>query len=312
MQKVGIIGGAGFIGSYITKEFLNHNFSVLASTTDSSNESKYKHLKSFENAENLEILELDVRNRTALQHFVKDCDIVIHSGTPFQLNVEDPQKDLFDPTIRGTEVFLDVIAATPSLKKVIFIASVAAWNTNFPFPPASNGFEDTFDETNERFTSTESHPYCQAKFIANQIVEKFIQTHQDLKTEIISISPVMVMGKSLSDREDSTSSGFQFLLKNKIIPDDFMQVLFDQDMPLAIVDVEDVAKATFQASQKSGLHGKDYLLTSETYKVSDIHELLNLRDSKAEPKVIYGNTLSKTELGISYRPVRETLSAYSS
>lgn len=66
----------------------------------------------------------------------------------------------------------------------------------------------------------------------------------------------MVMGKSLSNREDSTSSGLQFLIKNKIAPDDFIQALYDNDILFAIVNVEDVANATFKTATTMGLHGK--------------------------------------------------------
>jgi len=37
MQTVGIIGGAGFIGSYVTKGFLENGFRVKVSATDISN-----------------------------------------------------------------------------------------------------------------------------------------------------------------------------------------------------------------------------------------------------------------------------------
>jgi nucleoside-diphosphate-sugar epimerase len=36
MQTVGIIGGAGFIGSYVTKQFLENGFRVKVSATDIS------------------------------------------------------------------------------------------------------------------------------------------------------------------------------------------------------------------------------------------------------------------------------------
>jgi len=40
MKKVGIIGGAGFIGSYNTKKFLREGYKVKVSTTDLSNKEK--------------------------------------------------------------------------------------------------------------------------------------------------------------------------------------------------------------------------------------------------------------------------------
>ena len=307
MKKVGIIGGAGFIGSHITKQFLDHNFEVKASTTDISNERKYQHLMQLNHAENLHICELDVTDKPALREFVIGCTIVIHSGTPFQLAVKDSQTELLSPTIKGTENFLEVIRENPSIRKVVFIASVAAWNTNFPMPADGKEFTDHFDEHEKRFTSPKSHPYAQAKFIANETIEKFIKEHPDLPFEITSVSPVMVMGKSLSEREDSTSTGLQALIKDNIAPDDFTQSLYDNNVPFAIVDVEDVAHAVFKAATTKSLHGKDYLLSSETYKVSDIHEMLNNNTPKEKALIVYKNDLAKIDLGVQFRPVKETL-----
>ncbi len=311
MKKAGIIGGSGFIGSYITKAFLNNGFLVKVSATDIKREDKYQHLMTLNHSDNLHISELDVMNKTVLQDFVFDCDIIIHCGTPFLLDFKDAKKQLFDPTIKGTENFLEVISQTPGIEKVVFIASVAAWNTNFPLPAGTKNVTDTFDENDTRFTSTESHPYAQAKFMANQVIEKFILDNPMLFFEISSVSPVMVLGKSMSDREDSTSSVLQYLIKNKIAPDEFIQELYDNDVSFAIVDVEDVANATFNLATTTGFHGKDYLLTSETYKVSDISAMLNHQEPKEKANIIYKNDLAIKDLGIQFRPVKETLNNYS-
>ncbi len=310
MKKVGIIGGSGFIGSYITKQFLKNGYEVKVSATDISREDKYEHLMALNNAENLYISELNVENKAALKDFVKNCDFVIHSGTPFQLDVEDPQRDLFDPTIKGTENFLEVIKETPGIEKVVLIASVAAFNTNFPLPAAGKSPSDTLSEKDMPFMSEVSHPYAQAKFIANQTVEKFINENQQISFEITSVSPVGVMGKSLSNREDSTSTGLQFLIKNKIAPNAFVQMLYDTNAEMATVDVRDVAEAVFNAATISGLHGKNYLLSSETYSVSDMNLMLNHQEPKNQSKIIYQNQMAAKDLGIRFRPVKETLNNY--
>ena len=111
-------------------------------------------------------------------------------------------------------------------------------------------------------------------------------------------------------REDSTSSGLQFLIKNKIAPDAFIQFLYDNDVPFAMVDVADVALAIFKAATTKGLHGKDYLLSSETYKVSDMHEMLNGREPNSIAKIVYKNDLAKRDLGISFRPIKKTLNEF--
>ena len=311
MKKVGIIGGSGFIGSHVTKRFLDSGYEVKVSATDISKQEKYRHLMDLKNSDHLYISELNVEKKDQLKEFVKDCDIVIHGGTPFQLDFKDAKKELFDPTIKGTENFLDVINKTPTIDKVVLIASVAAWNTNFPLPAEGKSPTDTFSENDTPFTSEESHPYSQAKFIANQTVNNYIITHPNLDYEITSVSPVMVMGKSLSKREDSTSTGLQYLLKNKIAPNDFIQMFYDKNVDFSIVDVKDVAEGIYKAATISGLHGKNYLLSSETYPVSDVTLMLNAQPPEHKAKTIYQNRLAERDLGLSFHSVKETLKDYS-
>lgn len=310
MKKVGIIGGSGYIGSYTTKIFLDHGFKVKVSTTDITRKDKYQHLMKLNNAENLYISELNVEDKTALLDFVSDCELVIHGGTPFILNVQNPQTELFDPTIKGTENFLEAIKKTSSVEKVVFIASVAAWNTDFPMSANGKNLSDTFDETDTKFTSPESHPYAQAKFIANRTVEKFIVDNPNLPFEISSVSPVFVAGKSMSNREDSTSIGMQYLIKNKIAPDAFVQALYDNNVGFAIVNVEDVAKAIYNAATTKGLHGKNYLLVSETYKISDMNLMLNHHEPMGNPDIIYKNDLARKDLRMNFKSAKETLNSY--
>ncbi|HET8803451.1 MAG TPA: NAD-dependent epimerase/dehydratase family protein [Aequorivita sp.] len=311
MKTVGIIGGSGFIGSYITKKFLEEGYNVKVSVTDIKKSEKYQHLFNFDDSDNLNISALKVEDLDDLKDFVSDCEIVIHGGTPFQLDIKDAQKELFDPTVKGTENFLEAIKESPLIEKVVFIASVAAYNTYFPLPARGKNSNDTFCEKDTPFMSEESHPYAQAKFIANQTVEKFIAENPKLSFEITSVSPVGVMGKSLSNREDSTSTGLQFLFKNNIAPNPFVQMLYDTNAEMAIVDVQDVAEAIFKAATISGLHGRNYLLSSESYPVSDLSLMLNHRSPKNNGSIIYSNGLAQRELGIKFRPVQETLNNYS-
>ena len=312
MKKVGIIGGSGFIGSYNSQKFLKEGYKVKVSTTDLSKKEKYEHLLKLNNAFNLEIVQLDVEDKQGLIDFLQGCDIVIHGGTPFQLDVKDPQTELFDPTIKGTENFLEAILQTPGIKKVVFIASVAAYNSNFPLLPENKSEDDKFDEQDLPFMSDQSHPYGQAKFIANQTVNKFIADNPNLSFEITSVSPVGVMGKSLSLRQDSTSTGIQFLFKNKIAPNPFFQMFYDNDIYFALVDVEDVAEAIYKAATTNNIHGANYLLSSESYRVSDITLMLNNQSPVGNPKIFYSNDLAKKDLDMNFQPASVPLNSYSS
>lgn len=312
MKKVGIIGGSGFIGSYNTQIFLKEGYNVKVSTTDISKKEKYEHLLSLGNAEHLEIVQLDVTDKEELLNFLQGCEIVIHGGTPFQLDVQDAKTDLFDPTIKGTENFLEAIQQTQGIKKVVLIASVAAYNTNFPLLPENKTEDDQISETDTPYMSEQSHPYAQAKFLANQAVTKFIAENPELNFEIVSVSPVGVMGKSLSTRQDSTSTGVQFLFKNKIAPNPFIQMFYDKDVYWAIVDVADVAEAIYKAALTGNNHGKNYLISSESYRVSDVTRMLNKETPAGNAKIVYNSDLAKKELAINFKSASVPLNNYSS
>ncbi len=307
MQTIGIIGGAGFIGSHVTKKFLEEGYQVKVSSTDLSNTGKYAHLQAFENAENLTVCACDVRDKAALKSFVEGCEVVVHGGTPFNLDVKDPQTELFDPTVAGTENFLDVVKGTEGLKKVVMVASVAGWNTSFPMAPAPYPANHVFTETDTPYFSAEDHPYAQAKFLADQVVRKFTEENPDLPVEITTVSPTFVIGNALSARSDSTSMGMQYLFKNKIAPNPFVEMLFATDVVFSMVDVRDVAEAIFQAATRSGLHGKNYLLASESYPISDISRMLNQQAPLAAGATVYDRTLAQKDLGMTFRPAQETL-----
>lgn len=310
MKTAGIIGGAGFIGSHITKKFLAEGYRVRVSASDAMNTAKYAHLKSLPYSENLEIVQLDVRDRAQLAAFLPGCSIVVHGGTPFQLDVEDPARDLFEPTVQGTHNFLEAVRNLPRLENVVMIASVAAYNTNFPLLPAGKSSGDRVSEADAPYMSTESHPYAQAKFLANAAVSEFIAANPNLPFEITSVSPTGVMGAALSQRADSTSMGVQYLFKHWIAPNPFIQMFYDQDVEWSVVDVADVADAVFAAATTKGLHGRNYLLASESYRVSDVHAILNGKEPANEARIVYDSAFAQKDLGLRARPARESLQSY--
>ncbi|KJD34960.1 dihydroflavonol 4-reductase [Tamlana sedimentorum] len=307
MKKLGIIGGAGFIGSHITKLFLEHKFEVKVSTTNISNHEKFTHLTQLKHSNHLHISELDIENKKQLQTFIEDCDIVVHCGTPFQLDVQNAENSLLQPTLNGTQNLLEVIKQTPHLEKVVFMASVAVYNLNFPLPATHKKANDTYSENDIATINPNHHPYAQSKYLANKLVTDFVKSNPDLEVDIISLSPVMVMGKSLSNRSDSTSTNIQFQIKNKIAPNAFMKMLFSQNIDLAIVNVLDVAQSVLNATNISNLHGQNFLISSESYTVSDVSLMLNNKAPLKAPKLIYKNHRAIKSLGVSFQPVKTTL-----
>ncbi|HET7118207.1 MAG TPA: NAD-dependent epimerase/dehydratase family protein [Hanamia sp.] len=308
MQTVGIIGGSGFIGSYITKIFLEENFKVKVSSTNINNKSKYEHLFSLNNADtNLEICALDVLDKESLKNFVQGCDIIVNGGSTFKMIVKDPQSELIDPTLQGIRNFLEVISKSTQLKKVVIIASVAEWNTSFPLVPITYPANHIYKEDDNIYMSDHDYLYEQSNFLADQEIRKFISANPNLSFELNSISTTWVIGSPLSERPDSTYMGMQYLIKHKILTNSFMEQLFVTDTMFSMTDVRDVAEAIYQAATTKGIHGKNYLIANESYRVSDISLMLNNKPPLNEPAIDYDSSLAKKDLGIAFIAAKETL-----
>ena len=53
-------------------------------------------------------------------------DYVLHTASPFQLQVSDAQRDLVDPALLGTENVINSALKVDSVKRIVVTSSVAA------------------------------------------------------------------------------------------------------------------------------------------------------------------------------------------
>jgi hypothetical protein len=59
------------------------------------------------------VVQLDVRKPEQLTTFLQGCDLVVHGGTPFPLEVKDPQAELFEPTVKRSTMCRPYRNGTP-------------------------------------------------------------------------------------------------------------------------------------------------------------------------------------------------------
>ncbi|OTA98244.1 hypothetical protein M426DRAFT_326153 [Hypoxylon sp. CI-4A] len=130
-SRVLVTGGSGFIASHIIDVLLSNGFEVV--TTARSDEKGRNILESASptQRQNLSyVIVDDVAKDGAFDHvFQKEqaCGYVIHTASPFHLNVQDPIKDFLDPAIKGTiGVLKSAKAYAPSVKRVVITSSSAA------------------------------------------------------------------------------------------------------------------------------------------------------------------------------------------
>jgi hypothetical protein len=312
-NSVSIIGGCGFLGSYVTKKFLAQGYGVKASTRDKSKSERYRHLQKINEGQSPEVIEMDVLNADEVSEFIKGSNIVVHCGTPFRFDVqqEHAEAEMFHPTLAGTQNVLEACIKAEGLQKLIIISSVAAINGYVPSFDPDKGQDHIFTTEDTPVTHPDHPPYNQAKYKADQLVQAFVNEHPNLPFDIISLYPGLIVGKPLSESRDSTSAGMLYLLKHKLMPNDMMKFVFQHDIDFAMVAVEDVAEAIYQTSVRQNLHGKRYIISHETWAASDVNRMLNEEAPSGKPRIQYSNREAADELGLTFTPARLPLQEYS-
>jgi len=321
-----VTGASGFIAAHIVRELLGRGYRVRGTVRKSAEH--YPFLTNLPSAkERLELVKADLLTAGAYDRAVEGCDYVMHTASPYKINVKNPLVDLVDPALLGTKNILKSCVQAGCVKRVIFTSSIAAITDE----PESH---TVFTEKEWNITSSlERQPYQYSKTLAERKAWDFImQKHPAF--DLVSINPVMVIGPSLSRSLNTTNSMIR----------DIMSGVYPgiMDLNWGFVDVRDVAKAHILAMENDAASGR-YLCSAETMHMRDIVALLKSSgfskyalpkldlSSKAgsllmkvlsftQPKdtgmyirlnvgrtMRLDNSKIKRELGMSFMPVKESL-----
>lgn len=325
-EKIFVSGGSGFIASHIIQQLLEAGYAVKASVRGEA--SKYPYLTSLPKAdEMLELVKADLQNEGVFDEHVRDCTTVMHTASPYTVNVKDPQADLVDPAVQGTLNMLRACAKADSVKRVVLTSSMAAITDE-----ASD--ETIFSEKNWNTKSNlKRNPYYYSKTLAEKSAWDFIESAKP-GFDLVVINPFMVIGPSLGPGLNESNKIFLDML-NGVYPT-LMSVKW------GLVDVRDVAKAHILAMTSKEASGR-YLVSNETMTMTEVVEYLraigfahyklpkvNLATpfgnkvmkllSYTQPKgsgsymrshigknMQYDNSKVQRELGLAFRPAKESI-----
>ncbi|MEO0341579.1 MAG: NAD-dependent epimerase/dehydratase family protein, partial [Bacteroidota bacterium] len=208
----------------------------------------------------LELFEADLMVQGSFARAMQDCQIVIHTASPFQIQVKNPQKELVDPALEGTRNVLQSVNEIESVKRVVFTSSVVAMIGD------AREIEDTQDgifneDSWNLYSDLDYQPYRYAKTLSEKEAWR-INQEQD-RWDMISINPAFVLGPTLSGRIDNYSTDFMLGMINgrnrRGLP----------KLTLGMVDVRDVAQAHVQSAILEGARGR-YIICAETLRLIDL------------------------------------------
>ncbi|MEI6691194.1 MAG: SDR family oxidoreductase [Chlorobium sp.] len=256
-KPVSVTGASGFIAAHIVKQLLEQGYRVRG--TVRKNQKNYPFLLGLAGAsERLELVEADLLRTGAFDLAVDGCEYVMHTASPYELNVKNPQKDLVDPAVNGTETVLESCLKTGCVKRVIFTSSIAAITDE---PDSMKVFTEKDWNT---MSSLERNPYHYSKTLAEREAWDFVMRKRP-SFDLISINPFMVIGSSLGPSLNTS---------NRMIRDIMIGTYPGiMDVNWGFVDVQDVAKAHILAMENNTASGR-YLCSGNIMNMKELVALL--------------------------------------
>jgi dihydroflavonol-4-reductase len=222
-------------------------------------------------------VQADLLSEGAFDHVVEGCDYVMHTASPYIVNVKNPQKELVEPAVKGTTQVLEACRKATSVKRVILTSSVAAITDE---PDSNKVFSEA--DWNEK-SSLKRNPYYFSKTLAEKAAWDFVK-QQKPGFDLVTINPFMVIGPSLGPSLNESNKIFSDMLKGA-----FPTIM---TVNWGIVDVRDVATSHILAMENPDASGR-YLCANDSMSMTEVVNFLKQSGySKYRlPKV---NMVSKT------------------
>lgn len=325
-NSVCVTGASGFIGSHLVRSLLAAGHVVRATVRDPDDHAKTDHLRAMAGAaERLTLWRADLLEPGSYDDAVAGCDWVCHVAAAVLLRADDPQREIVDVAVKGTENVLAAIDRAESVTRVGLTSSIAAVGTT----ARRAGHVYTEDDWNDDAT-VDTNPYGLAKTLS----ERSVWAHHDARPadrryDLTVVNPSVVLGK-LDVKAHVKSS--------PAIIRDVMRGGFHGCPPLAfsVVDVADVCAALL-AGLERGVTGRFIVSARSMWMrelataIAALHPELHVPTRWLPGLALYGAALFdkrvsfayvrrnlhrkdtysaakvERELGITFRPVEESL-----
>lgn len=325
-----VTGGTGYVAGRVIERLLREGLTVHATVRDASKEDRLRYL--VELAEGLpgrvKFFSADLLKPGSFAEAMAGCRVVFHVASPFVLSVEDAQKELVDPAVEGTRNVLEQANATDTVERVVLTSSCAAIygdNADLEKTPRGVFDEDVWNESSR----LDHNPYSLSKTLAEKKAWEIAEAQDGWR--LVVVNPAMVMGPGLRIHGESES----FSLMKQMV--DGTMSMGMPDLHLGVVDVRDVAEAEFRAGFLPDAEGRHVLAATGASIPMMVETLRGDQWSELKlPKRVLprwlvwlvgpavglsrefvtknlglpwkaDNTKSREKLGVSYRPLAETI-----
>ncbi len=251
-MKYLVTGGAGFIGSHITRTLLERGNQVRI--LDNFSSGKRENLKGLD----VELIEGDLRDASKVAEAVKGMDIVFHEAA-FVSVPESMEKPLecLDVNVTGTSIVFEA-ARKAGIKRVVVASSAAVYGDSEAYPLS--------EETPLRQLS----PYATSKRIDEKYAELF--TNQ-FGLEVAALRYFNVYGPR--QRPDSMYAAAVPIFIRRMLDNKPITIYGDGGQTRDLVNVRDVVQANLLASEHPAAPGKVFnVCTGVETRLLDLLDIL--------------------------------------
>ena len=155
-MKYAVTGGAGFIGSHLVKNLVEHGNEIIV--IDNLNTGKKKNIEKF--SEKINFFEVDIRDFSAIENILKNVDGIFHEAA--LASVQDSFRipdEFFDVNVKGTENIFKIGKKLGI--KVVYASSSSVYGNPIQVPIKESDGKNPFN------------PYAKTKLEADKLAEKY-------------------------------------------------------------------------------------------------------------------------------------------
>tara|TARA_B110000003_G_scaffold54981_1_gene54983 strand:+ start:179 stop:1225 length:1047 start_codon:yes stop_codon:yes gene_type:complete len=325
-----VTGATGYIGGWVVKNLLDEGITIHAPIRNLTNTQKRVHLDKLakDSSGEIKYFESDLMIEDSYKEAMKKCELVIHIASPFIMDSKDPQKEVIDPALKGTQNVLKTANKIESVKRVVLTSSVAAIYGNGIDGQSVEG--GMFNESMWNTTSTSTDgEYSYSKTVAEKEAWKICKEQK--RWDLVVINPGFVLGPSLNPNAMFESKKFMLQMGNGDLKSGA------PDITMGMVDVRDVSKAHVTAGFSESAKGR-YILSAKTHTLLETGIFIKEKFGDKYPvptrnapkfliwilapflgikrnfvsknigyKIDFDNSKSIKELGINYSPVKKAV-----
>jgi len=251
-MKYLVTGGAGFIGSHISRSLLELGHSVRV--FDNFSSGKRENLQGMD----VELIEGDLRDVDAVVNAVKGMDIVFHEAAFVSVpeSMEKPQECL-DVNVTGTSILFDA-ARRAGVKRAVFATSAAVYGDSEDYPLT----EDT--------PLKQLSPYAVSKRVDELYGELF--TNQ-FDFEVVALRYFNVYGPR--QRPDSMYAAAVPIFIRRMLDNKPITIYGDGGQTRDLVNVRDVVQANLLAAEHPSAPGQIFnVCTGVETRLLDLLDIL--------------------------------------